>query len=405
MDATPTPALSRPPASGEAVRIAAARVVGSAVEVRWGDGHVSRFHHVWLRDNCPLSRHPKSGHRLFETADIPRDIAPESLEVENGETLRVVWNESAGPGDGRKSAYAAGWLRTHCYSRGERERRRPRPKPWERETAEGRPVFDFRDLGGDERRLYAMLSEVRDHGFARLAGVPARRGAIRDAVQLFGYIRETNYGTVFDVESVPDADHLAYTARALGMHTDNPYRDHPPDLQFLHCLESTAKGGDSVLVDGFRVAEALRVENPRAFGVLCRIPASFQLAGGGVDLRSRAPVIQLDEWGAVQRVRFSNRAAAPLEAEEDLVPAFYAALRAFAETAERASFKFTFRMEPGDLYIVDNGRVLHGRTAFDESAGGHRLLQGCYADRDGLASRLRVFAGRFEPWRTDGAVP
>ncbi|MDP9262638.1 MAG: TauD/TfdA family dioxygenase, partial [Actinomycetota bacterium] len=45
----------------------------------------------------------------------------------------------------------------------------------------------------------------------------------------------------------------------------------------------------------------------------------------------------------------------------------------------------------GDLFIVDNLRVLHGRTGYAAS-GGERHLQGCYADRDGLRSTLAVLS-------------
>ncbi len=45
-----------------------------------------------------------------------------------------------------------------------------------------------------------------------------------------------------------------------------------------------------------------------------------------------------------------------------------------------------FKLQPGDLFIVDNTRVLHARKAF--SGSGKRWLQGCYADKDGLYSTL-----------------
>ena len=48
--------------------------------------------------------------------------------------------------------------------------------------------------------------------------------------------------------------------------------------------------------------------------------------------------------------------------------------------------------ETGDartlLLMMDNQRLLHGRTAFQQ--GGERHLQGCYIDHDGPDSRLRV---------------
>ena len=47
-----------------------------------------------------------------------------------------------------------------------------------------------------------------------------------------------------------------------------------------------------------------------------------------------------------------------------------------------------FKLAPGEGFIVDNTRVLHGRNAY--SGAGTRWLQGCYADKDGLLSTLAV---------------
>ena len=46
-----------------------------------------------------------------------------------------------------------------------------------------------------------------------------------------------------------------------------------------------------------------------------------------------------------------------------------------------------FKLEPGECFIVDNTRVLHGRSGY-AGQGGSRWLQGCYADKDGLLSTL-----------------
>ena len=56
----------------------------------------------------------------------------------------------------------------------------------------------------------------------------------------------------------------------------------------------------------------------------------------------------------------------------------------FSEILQRSELNLQFKMESGDLFIVDNRRVLHGRTGFAGSGGRH--LQGCYADRDALLS-------------------
>jgi gamma-butyrobetaine dioxygenase len=68
--------------------------------------------------------------------------------------------------------------------------------------------------------------------------------------------------------------------------------------------------------------------------------------------------------------------------------AFYAAYRRFAALIASPERTLTLRPAPGDCLIVDNTRILHSRTGF--AATGHRHLQGCYADLDGLASTLAV---------------
>jgi gamma-butyrobetaine dioxygenase len=208
-----------------------------------------------------------------------------------------------------------------------------------------------------------------------------------------GYVRETNYGRLFDVRTSVDPTNLAFTALAIAPHTDNPYRDPVPTVQLLHCLASAAEGGDSGLVDGFAAAGLLRAEDPAAFEVLTSTPVTFRYRDATADLRATMPMISLDPRGRISEVRFNNRSLQPLgspsgplaSADAD---AFYRAYRAFARLLERPELMLTFRLEPGDCIVFDNTRVLHARTAF--TGGGQRHLQGCYADLDGVASALAV---------------
>jgi gamma-butyrobetaine dioxygenase len=71
---------------------------------------------------------------------------------------------------------------------------------------------------------------------------------------------------------------------------------------------------------------------------------------------------------------------------------YYAAMRRFAELIEHPGFQVTFKLAAGELFIVDNTRVLHARRAF--SGAGKRWLQGCYADIDGLRSTLAAITDR-----------
>ena len=87
-------------------------------------------------------------------------------------------------------------------------------------------------------------------------------------------------------------------------------------------------------------------------------------------------------------VRFNCPTALPFYLDSDLMEPYYDAYRTFGVMLESAEFQVRFKLDPGDLYIVDNTRVMHGRTEY--SGEGKRHLQGCYADRDGLYSRLAV---------------
>ena len=50
-------------------------------------------------------------------------------------------------------------------------------------------------------------------------------------------------------------------------------------------------------------------------------------------------------------------------------------------------YRIDFKLEPKDLMMMDNHRLLHGRTEFDPNSG-HRHLQGYYMDRDEIIGRL-----------------
>lgn len=360
---------------------------GEALRLRWQDGAEARFHAVWLRDNAldPETRSPANGQRLVTLLDVPAAlrIAAASL-VEGKVAVRFA-------PDGKQTSFPSAWLRQHIYDR-------PAPREpgwtspslalWGSELEASIPRAAYAAVATDRAALGGWLAAVRRYGFAVMSGVPLASGAVAKAVELFGYVRQTNYGRWFDVRAEVNPSNLAYTNLGLQAHTDNPYRDPVPTLQLLMCLENSVEGGQSVVVDGFRAAQRLRQEDAAGFALLARHCARFEYAGSaGVRLRSRRPVIELAPDGELIAVRFNNRSAAPpVDVPYDCMTGYYRALRRFAEIIEDPALRVSFRLSPGELFIVDNTRVLHARTAF--SGSGRRWLQGCYADKDGLLSTL-----------------
>ena len=60
----------------------------------------------------------------------------------------------------------------------------------------------------------------------------------------------------------------------------------------------------------------------------------------------------------------------------------------------RQKFRIEFKLMPGDIMMMDNHRLLHGRTVYDVDEG-NRFLQGCYIDHDSSEGKLRHLKRKF----------
>jgi len=385
-------------------RIAGVACDERGLELRWGDGHSSRFHHIWLRDSCgcALCKDPHSHQKLVSLRTIPRDVAPESAAVADDGMLEIVW-----AGDGHRSRYPAAWLRRHDYTRSERQRRRYRPATWDGSRHNDLPEMRYADLGerGGEGDL-RLLELIRDHGFALVRETPTDPATTTDVATRIGHFKATHFGVgLGEIATVPDARNIAYTSAWIAPHTDNAFDHSPPGPSIFHCVVADQpEGGDSLLADGFRLAEVLRAEHPEAFAILSTLWLQQYALDEGSEVRGEGPVFTLDPDGHVVGVRYCECTQAPLDVPEEMVEPAYDALRLMAEMVEDPRFFIRFRLRPGDLLVYDNERVLHGRTAFG-SQGGHRMLRACYLDRESFHNRLRILGRRFGRPDADWVLP
>ncbi|WP_457969126.1 gamma-butyrobetaine dioxygenase [Pseudomonas sp. R4-84] len=366
--------------------LTAAIPLADRVHVTWADGRISPFHHQWLRDNCPCQAcvYSVTREQVLEIVDVPEDLAPDEIRVDGEGRLRVAWR------DGHQSQFDPGWLRAHAYdevSRAERLDGRPQRQLWQCDLQ--LPVFEYQALMEDADALLQWLLAVRDIGLTQVRGVPTEPGSLKQIAQRISFVRESNFGVLFNVQSKADADSNAYTAFNLPLHSDLPTRELQPGLQFLHCLVNEAVGGESIFVDGFAIAQALRQEDPDAFEALCQIPVEFRNKDRHSDYRCLAPIIALDALGQVSEVRMANFLRGPFDTSVEQMPRLYRAYRRFIALTREPRFRLVQRLEPGQLWCFDNRRTLHARNAFDPATGA-RHFQGCYVDRDELLSRILV---------------
>ncbi|WP_119462068.1 TauD/TfdA family dioxygenase [Rhodospirillaceae bacterium SYSU D60014] len=366
--------------------IASAGPWSSGTELRWSDGHTSRFHGLWLRDNCPCPNcvNPVTREQVFDISTVPEDVAPTAISVDEAGALLLNWP------DGHESRYHPGWLRAHCYSV-------PATAKIPVTTWGGGfdiPTFDGRQVLDDDKALLEWLEALRSTGLTLLRKCPLELGAVEHFADRIAFLRETNFGRVFDVRSKVTPDSNAYTALELPLHTDLPTRELQPGLQFLLCRVNDATGGDSIMADGFRIAEALRIETPEHFRALTTLPMEFRNRAQTSDYRTRGPAIRLNDNGEITEIRLGNFLRGPMRVAEQDMPLLYAAYRRFMSMTREDRFRVSFRLNAGCMAAFDNRRVLHARSAFDP-ASGDRHLQGCYVDTDELLSRIRIL--RREP--------
>ena len=364
----------------------------SELAIERDDGQRFALHPIWLRERCrdPRSMDLLTGQRLHDPSDF--DLALSILCVSEPASGRYRIRFS----DGHEADFIGQNLLEEAVL-APADHDIPAPHLWNAATGQVRR-FDWTE-NPDEAVLHEWLRQFLETGFIVYSGVAIQPGSLIRVGSAFGFTRETNFGALFDVRSTAEASDLAYTSLPLDPHTDNPYRDPVPGVQLLHCLVNETSGGLSTLVDGFAAARALEARNPDAFALLSRTPVRFRYQDEATELVASAVPIELDAKGGIVAVHFSPRLDfVPLQPPGQLDD-YYRARRAFDHLLRSPEFEIRFLLAAGELLMMDNRRLLHGRTGFDP-AEGVRHLQGCYIDLDGPRSLYRVVRRRLAAERS-----
>jgi gamma-butyrobetaine dioxygenase len=351
-----------------------------------GDGRRFAVHPLWLRERCldPETFDLRTGQRLGDPSDLDLNLTLSAVSEPEPGRIRVRFS------DGHEANFLAHDILTEAaLAPGAHDI--PTPRLWDG-SLQSIPRGEWSSKPGDSE-LAGWVTDFLEYGFLIFGRVPPIPRTLFQVAATCGFTRQTNFGSLFEVRSEPVATDLAYTSLPLDPHTDNPYRWPVPGVQLLHCLANETSGGLSTLVDGFAAAEALRVRDRAAFEVLTRTPVRFRYRDETTDLVASAPPIELDAAGGLLAVHFSPRLDFVPLGSPEVLDGYYRARRAFDHLLRSPQFEIRFLLETGDLLMMDNRRLLHGRTGFDP-AEGLRHLQGCYIDIDGPRSLYRVLRRR-----------
>ncbi|HMH94066.1 MAG TPA: TauD/TfdA family dioxygenase [Streptosporangiaceae bacterium] len=356
---------------------------------------------IWLRDNCRCAecRDPGTGARLTSVSDLSANVVIAAVH-QTGNRIEIEF----GP-DRHTGVYDADWLGQFGPAAGAGPGRAASRYAATAGADDGRSedakqLWDAAGIAGafpqgswplywaESAHRQACLRAVLRDGFVVLTDMPREADAVLAVAQSIGAVRETECGRVVDVRARACQPAPAGRARPMALRTAAPFRDPLLTVMVLGCLDDGAGGAESTLVDGFRAAATLRAEHPARFAVLAGTPVTFARADAKADLRATRPVISVDLRGRIREVHFASRYLSPLRGLASEIVAFYDAYRSFVQLLGKPELALTFRLRPGDCLILDNTRILHGRTGV--TGTGQRHLQKCWTDLDGLASSLAV---------------
>lgn len=364
------------------------------IVVEFANDENTKFHAVWLRDNChcELCYYDITKQRLVNLCLIDLDIRPASVAVNSG-LLEVIWP------DGHKSSYQPQWLRLHSYNpslvQGDKLPPLATQALWKVADIENAlPKVDFKEVMESQSAVNEWVMKIWKHGFCLVDNVPVQIEATRRLCERLDYIRPTHYGGFWDFTSDLLKNDTAYTNFDISSHTDGTYWSDTPGLQLFHLLYHDGEGGTTSLIDAFQCAEILRTQHPKDFEFLCQQPIPAHSAGEEtvcIQPDVPQPVFKLDHKGQLIQVRWnmSDRSTMSVWSNPDTdVPRFYRAIKNWYRIITDRQNEFFYQMQPGQALIFDNWRCFHSRTEFT----GKRTLCGAYFNRDDFVSKVKLLS-------------
>lgn len=74
-------------------------------------------------------------------------------------------------------------------------------------------------------------------------------------------------------------------------------------LIIFHCVHHDGKGGETLLVDGFRAAKDVYMSNPLFYKCLQSVAVEFQFIGTEYYHACTSPVLRFSEDGQLEQIR------------------------------------------------------------------------------------------------------
>lgn len=363
---------------------------GQLLQIQFEDGTFT-FHSQWLHD-AEVEDGPSKPAVHVYTQTPPEALISSagSSGVGANTVLHVEWN------DRRAAKFPALWLRVYALLVAKDQRGAVSPhiqKGWLASDLripeiQYSDIFPLESIGGKSykfrARVYDLLLSDSSSGIIKVVGLPdpqledERAGentlVTRTLKRLFGSVfshPRRAADTTFNIASHHDKDAKKGealpnydTSKLLLPHQDLSHYEHPSRIQGLFALEGDS---ENTFVSCHAVLETFRSEHPELVQYLYAAPTAF----GRVAHWYQPPLYQATTDALIttrpgfpdqiRRFRWHPHLSGSLITSFETYAQARIAHQKFQEIGRRDSHLLKVFFQPGDLYIWDNFRILHGR--------------------------------------------
>jgi alpha-ketoglutarate-dependent taurine dioxygenase len=271
---------------------------------------------------------------------------------------------------------------------------------------------DYNTVRSSDSANLEMLQALMEHGVVILDGVPAAE----DSRIVRGFADDCLGGMQKDpardepnwvIKKKDAAVSVSYDQPTrLNNHTDQSVPAHgiPALLLTVHYVSGT---GVNTLVDVYAVVEALKQRDPAALHMLStygncqerdfvrsRID-SVQKGTQGMLVATKKPILQLDDKGNLIRAQYNEVFRTPSTVPFDKFQEWYRAYRVWTEMIHDPEFEVEVPLGAGQILVIDNWRVLHGRAGKVSSTD--RCIMGGTVVREAFHSKAVQLMGANYP--------
>jgi len=176
-----------------------------------------------------------------------------------------------------------------------------------------------------------------------------------------------NIKSISSLNASEKSQYLRYHETNAGgdLHSDGPQLNTPPKYVFLACIKNSAQGGDNIIVNCKKIYSDLKSKNREVFNILNNqyFIERRGFSYSNLNIFSK-PIFSLDnEVFRFRYLRTYIEAAYKLK-NINMPESKKNALDILDSYLNKKEYQDQFKLNPGEILIINNNSLAHGRTSF-----------------------------------------